>query len=117
MITVGFREDDAEKIIEFTAKGHAGTAKHGEDLVCACASILAYTLIDNLMSLSGRQKEAVVSIEPGDTKAIIPLDAEYSVGKIIAHAIEKGYRLLASQYPQAVAIKRIAHDKGRKGSV
>ena len=114
MIEVTFTYNDEDKIIEFTAKGHAKTAEHGRDLVCASASILAYTLADNLLSLCECKNEAVAQLDSGDTKLVIPIDKQYERGKIVASAIEKGYCLLARNYPQAVTIKRIVHFTDRK---
>lgn len=45
MIKIDISRDDQNNIVEFSIKGHADFAPHGEDIVCASISILSQTTI------------------------------------------------------------------------
>ena len=53
-----------------TVTGHAGAAEPGHDLVCASASILAYTLAANVANMAdnGQVREPIIKTMEGDTE-------------------------------------------------
>lgn len=55
------------KNFRLTMTGHAGHGKKGGDLVCAAASILAYTLAEDVRELEqqGAVRETTVQLEDG----------------------------------------------------
>lgn len=53
MINVRIVRDASGFIREFTVKGHAGYAKRGKDIICAAASVTAYTAVGALEELAG----------------------------------------------------------------
>ena len=89
-------------------EGHAEYAEHGKDLICASASILAYTVAqyvkiaqehENLVSpaeIKLESGDAFISCEPNNT---ITMEAR----KMFDFA-KLGYRLLAHNYPQYVEL-------------
>lgn len=80
MISVSY----APAIPSLRLSGHAGFAEKGKDIVCAAASILAYTLICG----GARYRE-------------LPEGGMHITGEAAALAlIAGGYRLLSENYPQ-----------------
>lgn len=90
-------------------KGHAGYAEHGKDIVCASASILAYTVAQyvRVYERNGCLTEpAVVRLDSGDTEVTcVPKDeASYDVLWDAYDFARVGYYLLAHNYPQYVSL-------------
>lgn len=52
MITVKYNENQLKDTLSVTVTGHAKSAKKGEDIICASASILALTLAQTIKSMS-----------------------------------------------------------------
>lgn len=53
MINVSIVRDSSGFIRQFSVEGHAGYAGHGQDIVCAAASVTAYTAAGALEDLAG----------------------------------------------------------------
>lgn len=91
------------KFHRLTMEGHAGSAEPGQDLVCASASILAYTLADNVMQLAkgGHARMApVVDMVEGKTEIYLKPHSRYrSIVTLIFDSICAGFALLAHNYP------------------
>jgi uncharacterized protein YsxB (DUF464 family) len=96
------------KILGLRLKGHAGYAKVGKDIVCASASILAYTVAQFVKEaehqgdltappkIQLKEGDTIVACEPGEDT----MDAMYN-----AFSFAKiGYALLAHNYPQYVEL-------------
>lgn len=89
-----------------TIEGHAKSGEAGHDLVCASASILAYTLAANVqaMKAAGHVKNMDIKLEPGDTEIRCAPKAHFqSAVKLIFDAICAGYELLSKQYPANIS--------------
>ena len=107
MLKVTFNQKDNNLILKI--KGHAGQADIGHDIVCASASILAYTVAQlvKVAEAQGDLKKAPqVKLDSGD--AVIscePID-EARNGLLSAYMFaEVGYNLLAHNFPQYVELK------------
>ena len=89
--------------------GHAGYADKGKDIVCASATILAYTAAENLrrMYLSGRLKKPPdICMREGDIFIqCIPGKDEIKAIDDVFRIICAGYELLARDYPEFVSVK------------
>lgn len=112
MIKVNIRTHDATKYLCLTVKGHAGSAPKGEDLVCASATILAYTVAQIAQEMRKKGKlKGKPCIELGEGEATVMLrcrdDDAYADAKQTFSVIETGYALLAHNYPQFVDIKSV----------
>lgn len=87
-------------------KGHAGYAEVGKDIVCASASMLAYTVaqIVRIKDHYGCLKEpAVERLKSGDTEVTcVPTDESYDSLWDAYDFARVGYHLLAHNYPQYV---------------
>lgn len=93
--------------------GHAGAGPVGHDLVCAGASMLIYTLAEQLAALAaeGRVTVRQIRLEPGD--AWLEWDQTPETG-LVQGCILRGLELLAEEYPEHVRIVRVDH--GGQGS-
>lgn len=96
MIVATFNE--VGKKLSVRVEGHAGYAEHGKDIVCASASILAYTLASFVMNVDG----SVVELASADTTIECETDDE-SIINAFDYA-KRGYELLALNYPQYVKL-------------
>ena len=103
MIKVTFTE--TPKKLSLRVKGHAGYAEHGKDIVCASASILAYTLAHIVDWIDG--VEPIVDLTSGDTTIECECEDEQAFisAKNAYHYAEVGYALLQRNYPQYVRLK------------
>lgn len=110
MVIAKFEMDESKRAASLHVKGHAGMAAVGSDTVCAAASILAYTLAQNIMIADSRgllKYKPKVKLNEGD--AIITVrardDETYAELLSIYLVIQTGYQLLAHNYPQYVAVE------------
>jgi uncharacterized protein YsxB (DUF464 family) len=98
----------SERSVSLEVSGHAGLAAHGEDIVCAAASILVYTFAQIVTALDGTGDiiEQDISISSGDAL----VEAVFKDDDGLAEAIrallytQTGFRLLEGGYPDRVRI-------------
>ena len=91
------------KILALRVEGHAGYAKVGEDIVCASASILAFTLAQCVAE--AEHKYVDVGLASGDAFICCePTDKELPRMQNAFAFAKTGYALLAHEYPQCVEI-------------
>lgn len=89
------------------AKGHAGHAEPGADIVCSAVSILAYTLAEHL-SVCGDsmfQEKPVIQLESGNLKIECKptKEALQNITNIFTF-VEIGFALIANTYPDNVKL-------------
>ena len=109
MIKVKIRTHDTTRYLRLTVDGHAGSDANGHDLVCASASILAYTFAQVIQAmehhgdLKGKPR---IEMNEGDASIILRCknDAIYAEAKHTLFVIKTGYALLAHNYPQFVEL-------------
>lgn len=85
-----------------TVKGHAGSGEPGKDLVCASASILAYTLAANAKALKqqGAIRDMTAVLREGDTEiSCTPGHRHRAVVTLVFDTVCAGFTLLARDYP------------------
>lgn len=107
MIEVKFDMDAERNKIDLRVNGHAEAGAYGHDLVCASASILAYTLAQNLEMA---YCQGLLKYKPDiklnkSGKAVIHCRTKDETYAEILHAflvIQTGYQLLAHNYPDYV---------------
>lgn len=108
MLKVTFEQKDNK--LTLTLKGHAGQADIGHDIVCASASILAYTVAQFVKEAEGSRclkSPAVIKMGSGDSIiSCKPTDDMLVDMQNIYLFAEKGYHLLAHNYPQFVELKQ-----------
>ena len=94
------------KYHRLTVEGHACSGEHGHDLVCASASILAYTLAASVANMSAAKqiREPVIELKEGSgqiaCKAIRRFEAPVT---LIFDTLCAGYELLANNYPEYIS--------------
>jgi uncharacterized protein YsxB (DUF464 family) len=102
MIKVKFTESYDKLSLQL--EGHAGYAEHGKDIVCASASILAYTVAQyvKLANENGEFKTPPdIVLNGGD--AFVCCEHTEEAKKMFDFA-ELGYQLLKYNYPQYVRL-------------
>jgi uncharacterized protein YsxB (DUF464 family) len=110
MITASFsrRNDNGTESITLRLTGHAGMAEKGQDIVCASASILAYTVAQSLQFMYEEgelEEKPLIRLDSGD--AVITAIPKYGFYKEALHTFfvaQVGYHLLAHNYPQYVEL-------------
>ena len=88
-----------------TVEGHAHSGEPGKDLVCASASILAYTLAANVGNLADLGHVRIESMVLSPGKAEIAIKPRSGVSAIVGRIFESicvGFELLARDYPQYI---------------
>lgn len=110
MIDIVYEKKDDIRTLHLSVSGHAGQAEHGKDIVCAAASILVYTLAQNLMRdrARGLYVEVRTSLFRGDANisCTAATAEEYERAKGIFSVILAGMELLAENAPQYVKLTR-----------
>ena len=114
MIKVKFAYDRDKRECSLLVDGHAGQAIVGQDIVCASASILAYTIaqVVKLMDNHGDLVEPpTLDLEEGDTKIVCRAKDDYLFAEVMQYffTVRTGYVLLAHNYPEYVQL--ITDDK------
>lgn len=102
-----FRQEDGSVHLEMA--GHAGAAPKGEDLVCAGASTLCYTLgqaVTFLWNQEALLHPPVVEIQQGRASIIAtPKDGYESMVYMAWWTVQAGFYTLSSNYPQYVRLR------------
>lgn len=102
MIKVVYDRSDCKVTVE----GHAHSGDPGHDLVCASASILAYTLASFVKNThkAKQVKKPILKLEPGE--AVVSCrpkrDSRLAV-TLVFDALCGGYELLARNYPKNIS--------------
>ena len=94
------------KYNRLTMNGHAGAADPGHDLVCASASMLAYTLAINVANMAdqGQVRQPITKLHDGDAEiSCNPKSNLKNTVTLVFDAICAGFELLAHQYPENIS--------------
>ena len=112
MVKADFFTNKESGSITLKLTGHAHQAKKGEDIVCAGASILAYTVAQALQFMYEQgdlQKKPHIKLNEGDTVIVAkPKPDSYAEALHTFFVAQVGYHLLAHNYPQYVALSSFA---------
>lgn len=103
MITA--RLGDRAGLLTLEMDGHAGSAPAGQDLVCAAASILCYTLAARAGTLYAEGKlrrKPIVDLDSGH--AAIAMRPRGSEAHAAWETIAVGLRLLQREYPDCIRV-------------
>ena len=112
MIKVKFRTHDATRYLRLIVEGHAGSDVKGHDLVCASASILAYTVAQMVKTMEHHgdlEGKPCIELNDGDASIIFRCknDDLYAEARHTFLVAETGYSLLAHNFPQYVEVKSV----------
>lgn len=116
MVVAKFGMDASRLMVSLHVKGHAGQSIPGHDIVCASASILAYTLAQNIKMSKERgclKYSPKIKLKEGDSIITCRAKDEYTYAEILHTflVIQTGYVLLAHNYPQFVAVEMFGQDE------
>ena len=94
--------------VALIVEGHAGQAEKGHDIVCASASILAYTVaqyVRYVQKLGGMKTKPLIELKDGYMYISVCPTEKYFAEVLNAFFVaEVGYSLLAHNYPQYVEL-------------
>ena len=97
--------------IHMTLKGHAKAAPYGEDLICASATMMAYTVAQavQFMHEQGKlKKKPKISLREGSAQIVVtPTEADYAEALHTFWVAQCGIHLLAHNYPQNVQLEHL----------
>lgn len=105
MIKIQASRDKNGFIWNISVRGHSGLAQHGNDIVCAGVSALAYTAVGALEELAGI-KEVVE--KDGYMEWSVPTDVKTNLKphiSIIMETIFIGLKQIENEYGEYVVIK------------
>ena len=103
MLKITYTEGEESLCIRL--EGHAGAGKWGKDIVCAAASILAYTAAASARQLyrEGKLTSApYVRLQPGDALLEMEICPET---ENLMNVIRNGYTMLSLRYPKFVRLE------------
>ena len=106
-VKIGYRAEARE--CSLRVEGHAGQADMGRDLVCASASILAYTMAQIVKAMDAHKDFAeppTIELESGDATIVCRAKDDYIFAEVLQDlfVIKTGYALLAHNYAQYVQL-------------
>lgn len=108
MVNAEFFTNKESGSITLRLTGHAGADEKGKDIVCAGASILAYTVAQTLQFMyeeGNLQKKPRLNLEEGDTIIVCKPKPEYYTEALHTfYVAQVGYHLLSHSYPQYVSL-------------
>ena len=94
------------KFHRLTVTGHAGSAEPGHDLVCASASMLAYTLAANVANMADNEqvRQPIIRNNEGDTEiSCNPRHNLKASVTLVFDSVCVGFELLAHDYPEYIS--------------
>ncbi len=94
-------------IASLSVKGHAGYAQHGEDIVCAAASVLITTCANALESVAGVSPITHVDERTAEIRVTLPNELsneQLHDAQIILRTTLQGFQDIAQQYPRNLQI-------------
>lgn len=92
------------KAHKLTMTGHAQAAAHGNDIVCAAASILCYTFANTAEYYAGKGMYAKAVLSSGNAEIVCSVAEECRAEADIAFdAICAGFALLVSEHPKNIS--------------
>lgn len=106
MIRVRYEWDEEVGRLHLSIRGHAGSAPAGRDLVCAGASMLAYTALEVLQE--ARDAGEAASAFHREERGRMTMGSDFCDRgvKERVDAVCTGFRLLAERYPQYVRFEK-----------
>lgn len=108
MISVYFVTNPDRKEIKLHVKGHAEAGEPGKDIVCAAASVLAYTIARNeqKQKLGDILKKVWIKEKPGELRVAVTAAGKsgYTAAMISFLTVVEGYKMLEETYPDKVKV-------------
>ncbi|HPT82602.1 MAG TPA: ribosomal-processing cysteine protease Prp [Limnochordia bacterium] len=96
----------------FRARGHAGFADPGEDIVCAAVSALTQTAVLGLTKVVGIACQVEVEEKTGTLDCLLPpgLDSgEWQQAQLVLEVLYAGLKATEREYKQFVRVKEVPY--------
>lgn len=104
-VTVKYKQG---QIVSISCKGHSGYANHGEDIVCAAASVLMQTAVNSMHVVAGIE---FMIFESEDSTAYMYLELPRNISEdqafkaqIIFQTVLTGFQGIAEAYPNNIRL-------------
>ena len=111
MVKIHFWQEKDKGSIHMKVKGHADTAPKGEDLVCASATMLVYTVAQAMTFMHEQgQLEEKPQIKIREGKAVVVARPKEDYFAEVLHTFwvaQCGAHVLACNYPDAVSLNHL----------
>lgn len=112
MIKVKLSQNDEKKTLSLKLKGHAGQAQVGKDIVCASATMLAYTVAQMVKYMETDDKVtrgSTIRLKKGNIEVTCRCNTDegYAEALHTYFVAQVGYSLLAHNYPQYVSLNSL----------
>ena len=110
MVKISFWQEKESGAVCMKVQGHANTAPKGADLVCASATMLAYTVAQavSFMYQQGYTEKPRIKIREGKAKvSVVPHEDHYAEVLNSFWTVQCGAHLLALNYPEAVSLNHL----------
>ena len=108
MVKAEFFTNKESGSITLKLTGHAGAGEKGKDIICASASMLAYTVAQALQFMyeqGGLQKKPHIRLSEGDSIIVAkPKEDSYAEALHTFFVAQVGFHLLSHNYPQYVSL-------------
>lgn len=109
MIHMAFRYQRRCGTLSMTLQGHAGAAKKGEDLVCAGATTLAYTLgqaVQEMYQMGLLRRKPRVCLQEGWAEILAtPRATALAEGLMAFWTVQAGAAVLGKSFPEYVQLE------------
>lgn len=110
MIQVRFEKSEDGKTLIMAVKGHSEQAARGQDIVCAAASILAYTVAQEVKTMreDGKlRKNPTIRMDSGDAVITCKPTKQFFREALHTYRVaQTGYELLAHTYREYVLVTK-----------
>lgn len=110
MVKISFWQED-DGYIRMTVKGHAKSAPYGEDLICASASMLVYTVAQAVTFYHEQgylEEKPKLKIREGKSSICVKPKEEYRAEVLHAFwTVQCGAHVLAKNYPEYVGLNHL----------
>ncbi|RXK18149.1 ribosomal-processing cysteine protease Prp [Macrococcus sp. DPC7161] len=103
MITVDIVVNDDGRVTEFTMSGHADSAPHGQDLVCAGASAVVFGSMNAVLGLTDERPDIDYSDDGGYFKCRV-LDLNNNEAQLIIQAMLVSLQTIETEYGQYIKL-------------
>lgn len=107
MTTITFYRD-SRGVVGFRARGHAGFADPGEDIVCAAISMLTQTTVIGLQDVVGI--DARINIQEGQLECFLPKKLTASLlrdSQVLLETMLKGLEGIKDEYGDFLQIREV----------
>jgi uncharacterized protein YsxB (DUF464 family) len=96
----------------FRARGHAGFADPGEDIVCAAVSALTQTAVLGLTEVVGLECQVSVEEKEGSLDCLLPsglAGQDWQRAQLILEVLHAGLRATEKEYKRYVRVKEVPY--------